>query len=354
MFPRRTPYENSPARRPNIITVATPGVTSSRSQISRYTGVDGVDVLENACSWQPSNDCITNEVAAAEELAAFRRGRGNYVLTAEEDPPFLYHASCRVAPRLLHNVMASPEMDEIAYNKFSLNPLNWFMMLKEVIVSALFSISSKRCMYSQARMTNLGGERDQAACQREIRRAVRIIKERQSVTQGDNDVTAHSSPGRPLHLKLVLFGCSRGATTTFYTAMKIPLELAQYVSLVVVEAPFDTLHDVIASSCWFPRFALWFFCNFCDYGGNEPYSFVPGRVQLRCPIAFVLSVKDTRVPNKLTRRLIETVKNECPQIPAVEVLELKHSRHPLMAVGNREDQDAYVAFLERLYDTYCS
>ncbi|RNF26050.1 uncharacterized protein Tco025E_01679 [Trypanosoma conorhini] len=354
MIPRRKPYEDSPPCRQNIITVATPGITAQRCQISRYTGVDGVDVLENACSWQPHVDSMTIEDHAADELLAFQMGHGNYVLTAEEEPPLLYHASCRVAPRLLHNVMASPEIDEVVYNKCSFNPLHWLLMLKELVTSLAFSVYPRRCAYSQVRMTNVGGNRDQAVCRREIRKAVRIIKKAAVKSQRENDLAAHSSPGRLLPLKLVLFGCSRGATTTFYTAMKLPLELAQYVSLVVVEAPFDTLHNVINSSCWFPRLTLWFVRNFCDYEGDEPYSFDPDRVQLRCPIAFVMSVKDTRVPNKLTRRLIDTVRRECPQIPAVEVLELKHSRHPLMAVGNREDQDAYVAFMERLYATYCS
>ncbi|ESL05713.1 hypothetical protein TRSC58_06628 [Trypanosoma rangeli SC58] len=354
MIPRRKPYEDSPSLRHNIITVATPGITAQRSQLSRYTGVDGVDVLENTCSWQPHVGFVASKDHAEAELVAFQMGHEKYALTAEEDPPLLYHASCRVAPRLLHNVMASPEMDEIVYNKCSFNPLHWLLMLKEIFTSLAFSVYPRRCAYSQVRMTNIGGKRDQAVCQREIRRAVRIIKKTTVISQGDNDVAPHLLPGRSPPLKLVLFGCSRGATAIFYTAMKLPLELAQYVSLVVVEAPFDTLHNVITSSCWFPRFTLWFVRNFCEYDGDEPYSFDPDRVQLRCPIAFVMSRQDTRVPNKLTRRLIDTVKRECPQIPAVEVLQLKHSRHPLMAVGNREDQDAYVAFMEQLYDTYCS
>ncbi|KEG10277.1 hypothetical protein DQ04_03941030 [Trypanosoma grayi] len=344
MIPRLKPYESSPPCRPNIITVATPGVTATRAQISRYTGTDGVDVLENACSWRPGGE-NRREPNPSGETTSLLNGNNECVLTPDVDPPLLYHATCRLAPRLLNNVMASPEMDEVVYNRCSFNPVHWFLMVKEFFTAVFFSVRPVRFAYSRVRMTNLGGERDQAVCEREIRRAVRKIKERGA---------DGSSPERPLRLRLVLFGCSRGATTTLYTALKLPYELACYVSLVVVEAPFDTLHDVIAESSWFPNFTMWFFRTFCEYNGNEPYAFDPSRVQLRCPVAFVLSLKDTRVPNKLTRRLINVLKTQCPQIPAVEVLELKHSRHPLMAVGHREDQDAYVAFMERLYDTYCS
>lgn len=360
MLPRYTPYESSPPRRPNIITVATPGITTSRTHISRYTGPDGVDVLKNACSWRPTETVAGNGDAAAES-SSLLGDADRFVLTADEDPPLLTHATCSVSPRLLHNVIASPEMDEFVYNRCSLNPIHWVLMLKGCLVDLFFSVRPINFSYSRVGMTNLAGERDQAACLREIRRAVRIIEgHKRTVATGTNkdsfqDMDSRCyTPERPLRLHLVLFGFSRGATTTFYTAMKLPPELATYVSLVVVEAAFDTLHNVIESSCWFPSFVLWFFRTFCDYSGEDAYKYDRNQIHLRCPIAFVMSVKDTRVPNELTQRLIDNVKADCPQIPAVEVLQLKHSRHPLMAVGNREDQDAYVAFMEGLYDRYCN
>ncbi|KAG8347096.1 hypothetical protein TRVL_02067 [Trypanosoma vivax] len=256
--------------------------------------------------------------------------------------------------------MPSPEMDEIDYHHWSFNPVHWVLIAKSYLTDLFFSVRPLRGGYSRVSMTNLAGERDQAACRREVCRAVRLIKEREAASVGivncvKNSLDAHGTmtPERPLRIHLVLFGFSRGGSTVFYTAMKLPPELASYVSLVVVEAPFDTLHNVINSSCWFPSFTLWFFRTFCDCS-EDAYSFDPSRIHLRCPFAFIMSCVDTRVPNHLTRRLIDMVETQCPQIPAVEVLELQHSRHPLMPVGNRADQDAYVDFMERLYDTYCS
>ncbi|KAG5469378.1 hypothetical protein LSCM1_02595 [Leishmania martiniquensis] len=281
------------------------------------------------------------------------------------DPPVLYRARCRFAPRLVHGVLASPEVAEVRHRGWyrTLNPVHWAMTVKELITCWWFTVRPFQWCYSEPGRTNIAGLRDQAAFTREVRRGVRHIEDTMTAkSPGDEaDVERQGSTSGVVKRKhLVLFGVSRGATTCFYSAMKLSKQEAKHVSLVLLEAPFDTLDHVIDASCWIPRLARWLARSFSDWRGSHEekfaYDFNPQEVHLRCPIAFVMSVKDTRVPMECTQALIDRVRRELVPhiIPAVEVLVLQHSRHPTMALGKKEDQDAYVAFVERLYDTYCA
>lgn len=321
-------------------------------------------------------DPLLTEANGQHDVAEARRAEAHQANKGLIDPPVLYHARCRVAPRLLHNVIASPEVSEAHYKHWycTLNPMHWFLVAKEVFTCFWFTVRPFTWHYSELGRTNVGGTTDQQSFEREVRRAVRIIKEREAeqlkrerADETDAEAPAKvqngaiASPERPLkhRLHLVLFGLSRGATTCFYTAMKLPPHIAAYVSLVIVEAPFDTVDHVIETSSWFPRLNRWMYECFCDYRGRDEehaaYSYDPAKVYIRCPVAFVMSVRDRRVPNACTQALVDKVKSELvpKQIPAVEVLVLKHSRHPCMALGHKEDQDAYVKFVEGLYDKYC-
>lgn len=453
MIPRRVPYEVEVPRRENIVTVAMCGITSTRAQLSRYTGSDGIVVLENAldndeCSSHASNlgevrptpsfsyctfsnrhegrsyfailmeglqrllhpelehsrkataeekHRLKGDAALSEENVAKGGGLQNASLQSfhpssqqgsgydeqamrrqprveagsrlETDietlpaPPQSYRAVCRVAPRLLHHVLPSPEVTEMRHRRWycTINPVHWLLTLKEVMTCLWFSTRPLQWCYSEHGRTNLGGARDQAYFINEVRRAVMMITSEEAAAEkrGAASIAASPVPSIVPKKHLVLFGASRGATTCFYAAMRLPRVLAQYVSLVILEAPFDTLEHVINASCWFPRLVTWYFRSFCDWRGvkeeRDAYDFDAAAVQLRCPIAFVISKRDARVPNACTQVLIDRVRRELVPhiIPAVEVLVLKHSRHPCMAVGNREDQDAYVSFVERLYQRYC-
>ncbi|KPI87963.1 hypothetical protein ABL78_2954 [Leptomonas seymouri] len=453
MYPRSVPYEDSPPRRGNIVTVGMPGVTSTRSQMARYTGGDPVTVLRNWADdpYDPLHELeknknrytgmpfcqrvkrmlrlwctvvwgckgkevdaddvdggtaaegngerpwhVTSEGAAGDTGAnvapLLRRGKQvkaphlPYVeyeanpsprtacdptLEAADkglvDPPVLYKASCRVAPRLIHGVLPSPEVPECRHRNWycTVNPLHWMLIVKEIITGWWFCTRPLQFCYSEPGRSNMGGLRDQATYTREVHRAIHklvsaSLQQEQGLdnhTQPNDGVQPSASQTRKKHL--VLFGVSRGATTCLYSALKLNAEDARHVSLVLVEAPFDTLEHVIDASSPIPRLLRWAFRSFCDWRGTRDeaaaYDFNPQEVQLRCPIAFVMSVKDRRVPNACTQALIDRVRRELVPniIPSVEVLTLQHSRHPCMAVGHKEDQDAYVAFVEELYNRYC-
>ncbi|CAD2217746.1 hypothetical protein, conserved [Angomonas deanei] len=406
MFPRRTPYENNPPLRDNILSIGFPGITSSRAQLSRYVGEEGVTVLynwsdvyqlqgEGPIDGEPTlymedkdknrnhgrsklsvlyyaikalwtgkvyEDSVEDEKMTSDKKQDHTPvgvadpvqyvNESNKFDTGEASPPPLYRATCRVGVRLLHNLLPSPEVQEMVHlhrwrQVWDLlsNPIHLLLVIKEILTSLYFSVTPMQFCYSEPGRTNMGGVRDQQLYQREVRRAVHLIE--QEVQEGK----------KKRHL--VLFGVSRGAATCFYASMKLPPKLASYVSLVMVEAPFDSLQHVLETSSWMPNFLYWFFTNFCNYRGSAEelasYTFDVHNVHLRCPVAFVISLRDRRVPNENTQVLIDTVRNALVPhvIPAVEVLVLKHSRHPCMPVGHKEDQDAYAAFVERLYDTYC-
>ncbi|KAK7194703.1 hypothetical protein NESM_000389700 [Novymonas esmeraldas] len=436
MIPRSVPYEHNPPPRDNIVTVFMPGITSCRSQISRYTGGDMLTVLCNWSDVDPADplhladagrnrfsgmplgrrlrrvwrhwrsavfgltrhspdsgeedddqDDVDDGAASVVRRVSSHRpsvvgggapspstavgpARPSVLRTESDavraaklglsDPPVLYSATCRIAPRLLHGVLASPEVSEIRHRGWwrTWNPFHWALTAKELLTCWWFSVRPFQWCYSEPGRTNSGGLRDQADFTREVRRGVRHLGDHADTTSTAAASATTTAVPRKKHL--VLFGVSRGATTCFYAAMKLPPEEARHVSLVLVEAPFDTLEHVIEASCWTPRLMRWFARSFSDWRGTREeklaYDFDATQVHLRCPIAFVMSLKDRRVPMECTQALIDRVRRELVPhvIPAVEVLVLRHSRHPAMAVSNKEDQDAYVEFVERLYDTYCS
>lgn len=356
-----------PPLRQDIITVTMPGIICTRSQLARYAGTDGLIVLKNNRASRNRNsrrsafrilwECVksickeggklSDGVEPNENGSESESDEENLNATDEEDPyavqEYYYTAYCRIAPRILHNIFPSYEVEEVS-SAWSFNPFHGLLSLKEMLTHWYFKLELNPSIHvhCEAGRSAVGGTRDQRAFKREVARAVRYASR------------------QPEKKHIVLFGCSRGAATCFYTSMKLPETLASHISLVIVEAPFDTLDNVIQRSCWFPSLGRWFYRNFCDYRGGEEqqraYSYEPENVSIRCPVAFVYSVKDTRVPPPCTEALIHALNAALvPKvIPAVEVLVLSHSRHPCMAVQNEEDQQAYVNFVEMLYEKYCS
>ena len=287
----------SPLRN-DIVTVGFPGFMSSRAQMAKYCGPDGVTVLDRS-THRP-----------------------------------LFHTKCRVAPRILHNCMPLPEVEELVY-EFSLNPHHWLTMLRTAMVRWYFELRPLPTSYMALNKVNLGGRVDQEQCIADVELAVRQITD--------------SSDGIRTK-KIVMFGCSRGATTTLYAALNLPAHLAKHVGLVLVEAPFDTMKNVFDESMWFPKLGMALMKLFGKYEGEHVYS-MPQTTHLHCPIAFVSSKKDKRVPPVLTRRLIAEVRERFPQLPVYH-LELEHSSHATMSIGHPDDQDAYVKFVDMLYDRY--
>jgi dienelactone hydrolase len=287
------PPAQQPPLRDNLVTVFYPGFGSSRRQGSKYAGTEGVTVLSH------------------------------------EGDKVLFHCTTKFAPRILHNIVPLPEVPELHYG-VSLNPVHWITMAACKAKSAVFRYEGAPVSHMHLSKVNIGGLKDQQQCR--------------------NDIQRGAMEAARSNKKLVVFGCSRGASTVLYTVLSLPPELAAAVALVIVEAPFDTCENVIKDSSYCPKLVMSMIRNLGDYSGNDAYK-IPDVTHLKCPIAFVTSKVDTRVPPHLTINLMNELRQKHPQL-TIEYLELQHSHHALMANGNAEDQQAYIAFVSRLYDKY--
>ena len=308
-----------PPLRPHIATVVFPGFLASFGQACKYTGPDAVTVLD-------------------------REDRSKVIATVR----------CQFSPRVLHNVLPAPDVRENALG-WSFTPLGLFSCLKTAGTRWFFRMPDLPMVHSVASLNNMGGAHDQADCVARITDALAQIDaeaeaEEGSSVQSEEESNSTTSKKKKEKRKLVLFGFSRGAATVLHTALKLPEAIASRISLVVAEAPFDTFEGVMADSSWFPSVNRALFNAIARPSDPSAYDFPPS-THLRCPIAFITSEGDTRVPPKTTQRCIDAVRANYPHI-AVEHLELRKARHPVMTYSNRPDMDAYIAFMEGLYDKY--
>ncbi|CUG79289.1 Hypothetical protein, putative [Bodo saltans] len=306
-----------------ILTVAFPGFGASRSQLAKYTGSDGVVVLS------PSKDTCDSKIEPPTHSLWMVQALDN--LGESTKSRVLYHAFCDKASRLLYNMLPCPEVAELETGSWSWNPLHWPTMVKSRGAAWYFSLHGVPTSYMKLEKVNLAGFDDQADCLREIARGAAVV--------------AQEGKGR----KLVLFGCSRGATTTCFAALRLAPDIAQYVGLVLLEAPFDTLENVVKESSWTPQLVMSLVKNLGKYDGDSGAYELPLNTHLRCPIAFITSKVDTRVPESCTRRLIDSIKVAYPELE-IHHLQLHHSSHATMPIGHSDDRAAYINFVHSLYE----
>eukprot|EP00758_Cryptobia_borreli_P000085 Tbor_TRINITY_DN10122_c0_g1::TRINITY_DN10122_c0_g1_i1::g.17261::m.17261 len=300
-----------PSKRENIATIAFPGFLASRAQVSKYTGPDAVVILDRS-----------------------------------DESKVYFSTTCALSTRLIHNVVPLPDVDEIQEG-WRWNPIYWPSMLHCVASRWYFRTPDRPISHTLWRKINLAGEKDQECCERDIRKSIQRLDEE---LQGDKE---QNSVNKKKAKKIVLFGFSRGAATIMHTALKLPKDIAKRIDLVVLEAPFDSLQQVLNDSSISPSLVLSALRLVGTLSPEEAYNF-PEVTHLRCPIAFITSDADTRVPKKTTLRCIDAVKARYypHSIPSIEHLELKYSRHPLMSLGHYEDRLNYIDFMQKLYDTY--
>lgn len=339
-----------------VLTVAFPGFGASRSQIAKYTGSDGVVVLRgrqdsighrapaDVVSGMPEQTRWLLELLSRLETVDIDRCRrspsdvdDDHLTTAPNgvQDSVLYHAVCAVAThKLLFHVMPSPEVVELTTSSWSWNPLHWATMAKSRGAAWYFSIRGVPTSFMRLDRVNLAGFDDQAACAAEIAKGASVVEA--------------EGKGR----KLVLFGCSRGASTTCFASLKLPPEVARHVGLVILEAPFDSLESVVHASSWTPRLVMRLIKCLGQYDGDAGAYKLPEKTNLRCPVAFVTSAADTRVPEACTLRLMHAMEAAYPHLTFYH-LRLRHSSHAMMPIGNAEDKTAYAEFVHELYRKHC-
>jgi len=257
--------------------------------------------------------------------AIYAGPEGISVLTEKGE---MRHTSCSGAPRLIHNVYTYPELSEVSYD-WSLNPVHWGM----------WAVSAGRNL-----LVNTPGGSHHTDL-------------RQMSVGGDADVGHHLKYSEEMFSKLknkhkVLFGCSRGAATTLVSVSKMSRETQSEISLVIVEAPFDTIPSVLQESSWFPKTQLWGLKMIGSYRDDQtsPLQAIEN-FPLDVPVAFVTSKIDKRVPSQCTQRLIDRLGERGHK--HLHHLELENSHHSVMSLQNHEDIQGYYKFVNKLYDLYC-
>jgi len=273
----------------NIITVFFQGNGAPRSQAAMYAGNKGLDVIVN---------------------------------------DNLEHVFIPNAPLLLHNIYTYPELNDVGYG-FTLNPIHHLTKLKNLAMTYYLDIHGSSLAHSFITKMNVGGSEDVNQLINAISDCVKINPDKQ----------------------LVLFGCSRGASTVVTTLSKLSQELLDHIKLVIVEAPFDSVENVIEKRSWLPTPTMYLIKHLTSYDEKQmsPIDAVSSETfPLNIPIAFVMSELDTTVPIENTQNLISILKNK--NHPNLHELVLKNCNHFAMPLS--DDREEYVKFVESLYAQY--
>jgi hypothetical protein len=234
------------------------------------------------------------------------------------------------SPLLLHNIYDYPELDDVGYG-WSWNPLHGLMLGVSFVQQQYFGVENAPLHHIYVSNLNLGGQNDVLQHQRALSEC--IAKEI-----------------LPNGKKLVLFGCSRGASTTFTSVATCAENLKSIIKLVILEAPFDTVDNVIEQSTWFPALAK-AALKLTAYSDEQMSPLTAAQLfPLEIPVAFITSVVDTRVPIQCTQNLIDVLRKRGH--PNLHHLELQNSPHSSMSLADPTDQKNYLEFVNYLYSKY--
>lgn len=293
----------------HIRTVFFQGHGASRAQGAKYFGKDGIRVINN-------------------EHTGYDR---------------ILHYQMNQAHQLLYNAYTYAELTDVSYG-FSLNPLHFVLETINILKHLFMGItmSPDRAPHHQI-ISN-----DNIAGYKDIRQLDTAIKSCiGDFNREDGDYAGHGP------YKIVVFGYSRGASTVFSTIARMKKEYHKDISLVIMEAPFNTVKEaIIARYGKLEPIVSYILEEFTEYDGDQvsPMSLIPDFPN-DIPVAFITSKVDTTVPSYLTETLIDGLRKNGHK--HVHHLMLETSSHSFMPLGNTEDQKKYKNFVENLYDKYC-
>lgn len=277
-----------------MITVFFQGNRESRTQAARYTGKEGLDI---------------------------------YVSNGQ-----IEHIFNPTAPQLLHNLFLYNELNDVEYG-FSWNPLHWCSSVAHQLHSWYFNIYGTACMpHNKWSLMNIAGDEDITQCVNAIKECIKKCSQQ----------------------KIVLFGCSRGASSLIVALTRLSLSEIEHINLVILEAPFASVPSLAYE--YSPTLAPHFLTLLerCTLFQREQFSpleaVASDKFPLTLPLLFVTSEVDTTVPVLNTMQLIDVLRKRDHQ--ELTHLKLKHSEHSMMSLQDKEDQDSYYAELQRLYRKY--
>ncbi len=277
--------------RNDIVTIFSQGFGASRNQGSKYGGKDGITVTGS----HPHKSIMAN------------------------------------SPKLLYGLFAYEELCEIGYG-FTLNPIHWVIQIASFYIIWYRLIKGAKSYYIRFSKVNLAGKNDVLQHQKALYSCIK-----------KND-------GKKK--KIVLFGCSKGASLTLTSVSLMEKKLKSKISLVILEAPFDSIENFLKKKSFLSSIPMLFLKIFTDYKNEYTTPEEATRnFPLNIPVVFVTSKCDEIMPLECTTNLIKILKDRGH--PNVHHLDLDKSHHSQMSIGNAEDQLKYKKFLENLYDKYC-
>ena len=268
----------------SVATVFFQGLGASRAQAAHYVGPEGVEIPDGR--WR--------------------------------------RASVWNAPRLLYNLHPYPELPEVGYG-IDANPLHWPMLGATIGMNWWRGVRGAPAHYVRIGRVEMAGRENVATHLAATRACV------------------EANPKK----KIVLFGTSRGAATTFISLCQMEQELRDRIAFAVLEGVPDSVHGVLQARAYLPDLVESAFYRRSGHGLFVPSPLdCAGDYPTELPTLFVTSKVDTRVPPECTARLMDMIRMRGARY---EHLELKRAGHSSCATHNPEDQLAYHATLRKMY-----
>ncbi len=291
-----------------IVTVFFQGHGAPRSQGAKYFGKDGITAKYRLLI--PENDTIT---------------------------PRECKTSLQYAPQLLYNAYTYEELTDIKHilpsSNFPLNPIKIGCIIGNLFKSLFIGLPITPLYYPVIELDNIAGEEDIKQLNSAIYSCVHDY-------ENDNNKN------------VVVFGCSRGASTVFSTVALLHKVIHKHIKLVILEAPFDTVPSAIEAR--FGRLSPiieYILETFTSYKKIQQSPLdLSLKFPLDIPVAFIMAKNDKIVPMSLTENLIKSLRDRGHE--KIHTLILKNSCHVDMPLGDTQDQIEYKRFVDTLYNKY--
>jgi len=238
--------------------------------------------------------------------------------------------------QFLYNIFISNDFNDIGYG-YSYNPIHYLSKSLHWTTNYFYNIhGTTHLPHNYLTEFNVGGKQDVENYLSEIRDCLNKTKS----IQNSN---------------IVLFGASRGASTIIIALTHLNQEEINRIKLVILEAPFDTVPNVIRSryGALLAPSILYALKNYAKYDDNQesPLDAVSSsKFPINLPLGFITSKVDNIVPCYHTMKLINILKSRGHD--RIHHIELENSHHSNMTLNNENDIKSYYEFVHKLYNKY--
>jgi fermentation-respiration switch protein FrsA (DUF1100 family) len=219
------------------------------------------------------------------------------------------------------------DLNDVGYG-WSWNPLHILSKLAHLLAKRYYGIEGGGLPHNHITLLNVAGSEDVGQYLSAVRSCIRQQPEK----------------------RIVLFGCSRGASVVLASLVYLIEVERRHIALAIVEAPFATVPSAL-SVRWFSALQLALLTRLSLYESTQLSPLEAVRHEnfpLDLPLAFVTSESDSLVPVSHTLKLIEELRAR--NHSCLEHLKLYLSDHAMMPIG--EEKTEYLNFVNSLYKKY--